>query len=785
MAAPEIPLVDMCPSCGLAADVSVAEPFSETKCVACGETRRVRRTFDHFEILGELGVGGMSRVFDAVDTSLARRVALKILNRECSQDAARLAQFEREARLTASFSHPHIVKVFSVGRDQNHFYIAMELVPGGSLDDRIRRSGVQSEAEVLALAIELVQGLRAAHTAGLIHRDIKPGNILYAEDGRAKIVDFGLALIQGKDVDESDELWATPFYVPPEKLYGEPDTYRGDMYSLGAAIFHALAGRPPCVKETNSIEELRKIKNFPVHLGPLAPQVSEETCAIIDRLLARKPEHRYRNYDELLEHFEFALKHLRSGGRKQSRHAVWWGRNAPRVAAAAAVLVGLGLSALFFSRQKPSAQGSSGTPLGEISADAENATTTRFLQARQSLLDGHPQQARELFRGIATAPGTRQPTLNWAWFNVGLCELLEGRRDTAREAFQALAQPVSWAATPEAKELSEFFQDVATALTQATPRQSEIARYSGLTVQGVALLPLGLRAWEDGHIELAAEFFSRFREATPPPNLTWIVDYKSLLEPYLADLEAAKTLPVLDENMPIELAREVATRAGKVMSAMRIPRGLKPRLEAELAAFRENLRQREQAALAVRATETARRLEEDMTRIALAMADARPLRSGYRFLQGADSFRNLALTSPAAIQKRDDLVYLWAGAEDFMELLRSEIEANRFSGDIERFGLPPLKGIVTRASRDKWLVRTGTVDQVVDVGMLPPAFLISLAEKFADQTADSDQHYRARENIIAFAKVCQLNGYAKVAGQALANEFRAFGERWSRLSQLN
>src|SRR5690606_28941637 len=125
-----------------------------------------------------------------------------------------------------------------------HFYIAMELVPGGSLEERIEQ-GPLPELEVLRLAIQAAQGLRAAHQAGLIHRDLKPGNILFAEDGSAKLVDFGLALVQGHEVEDDDEIWATPYYVPPEKLEGLPDTFRGDMYSFGATLFHALAGKPP------------------------------------------------------------------------------------------------------------------------------------------------------------------------------------------------------------------------------------------------------------------------------------------------------------------------------------------------------------------------------------------------------------------------------------------------------------------------------------------------------------------------------------------------------------
>jgi serine/threonine protein kinase len=749
---------------------------------------RVRRTFDQFEIVREVGFGGMSRVFEAEDTALGRRVGLKILNRECSRDAARLAQFEREAWLTASFSHPHIVKVFSVGRDQGYFYIAMELVPGGSLDDRIQSGGAQPEGEVLSLAVELVQGLRAAQAAGLIHRDIKPGNILYANDGTAKIVDFGLALIQGKDVDESEELWATPFYVPPEKLYGEPDTYRGDMYSLGASLFHALAGRPPCGKDTNSIEALRKIKSFPVHLGPIAPQVSDETCAIVDRLLARKPEHRYRNYDELLEHFEFARKRLKERATQHhSKRALWWQRHAAQVGAAAAVVIGLVLGAIFLGGQRHESKAEkSPAGMGASSQASEQATTTKFFDARQSLLEGNFAKAHLMFEEIASAASTRQPTLSWAWFNAGVAALLQGDRATASRAFAALANQSGWATTPEDTELTRFFSDASRWLANsATISLDLIEDLSGPTVRSAALLPLGLVLWDEGRSDDAAEFFQRFREAMPPASAAWIESYKSLLDPYLADLETARRLPLMDERVPLKQAIDNAQRAETMIAGMRVPRGLKPRLAARLKDFRSALNRREKEEVVAREAEMSRLAQQEMERIDAAAAQVRTLRSGYRFQQGVDALSAFEARTPSARQRRDDLVYLWRSAEEFMKQLGEDVQNSRFTGEIDRFAAPPLKGTVTRTQRDKWIVRVGANDQVIEVGTVAPACLVSLAENFAEQTADSDQYYRRRENIVAFAKLCDLNDYARIAGQALMRESRDFRERWPRLAQLN
>ena len=192
-------------------DVTAFEPYSKVVCPHCGQTARVRRKFDHFVISKQIGEGGMSRVFESADQLLGRKAALKILNRHYSRDGARMAQFEREAQLTAAVTHPNVVKVYSVGRDQGNFYIAMELVAGGSLDQRIADKGHLDEREALRVGRAVAEGLRAAYREGLIHRDVKPANILFTEDDTPKIVDFGLALFHERDVDDSGEIWATPY----------------------------------------------------------------------------------------------------------------------------------------------------------------------------------------------------------------------------------------------------------------------------------------------------------------------------------------------------------------------------------------------------------------------------------------------------------------------------------------------------------------------------------------------------------------------------------------------
>ena len=164
----------------------------------------------------------------------------------------------------------------------------MELVDHGSLDDLMAQTPRVPEAQVLATGIQVAKGLQAAHQKGLIHRDVKPANILFADAQTAKIGDFGLAVVAEQKAEAQQEIWGTPYYVAPERLNNEPEDLRSDIYSLGATLFHALAGRPPIEGESTSATELRRLKSTPPDLRRVAPDVSRETARVISRMLARE-----------------------------------------------------------------------------------------------------------------------------------------------------------------------------------------------------------------------------------------------------------------------------------------------------------------------------------------------------------------------------------------------------------------------------------------------------------------------------------------------------------------
>ena len=266
-----------------------------------------------------LGVGGMGTVYKARDMQLERFVALKLLRKDLSSDADHDAQLQQEARIAASVNHPNVVQIFGLGTDHGQFYVVMELIDHGSLDDLIESQGPLPEHQVLDIGIQIARGLRAAHRKGLIHRDVKPANILFVDEQAAKIGDFGLAAFATQDPQNESVIWGTPVYVAPERLCNQPEDVRSDIYSFGATLFHAVAGKTPIESSTSSATELYELKQHPSDLRAIAPKVSGSTARVLQRMIAADPNERFSSYDELLTELDAARRALEIGdARRQS-----------------------------------------------------------------------------------------------------------------------------------------------------------------------------------------------------------------------------------------------------------------------------------------------------------------------------------------------------------------------------------------------------------------------------------------------------------------------------------
>src|SRR5579862_4281568 len=312
-----------CHACGAILDLTGQTGFMHVECKHCGAASIVPLQFGDFLLLNTIGIGGTGTVYKAIDLPLNRYLALKILSRKLSGDPAFIASFSQEARAAASVNHPNVAQIYSFGELDGWRYLAMELCDRGSLDDRITKLGRLPEPEVLSIGQQIASALRAAWQRGLLHHDVKPGNILFNEDGVPKIVDFGLARVEGSaaEVDPAqtpERVWGTPYYVSPEKLRGKPEDVRGDIYSLGATLFHALTGSPP--------SDAAVTTQPPVSLETHEAGVHEPTIRVIARMLAKDPDERYGSYDEVIQDLteaREALKTMQEGRLGGKRRSIW------------------------------------------------------------------------------------------------------------------------------------------------------------------------------------------------------------------------------------------------------------------------------------------------------------------------------------------------------------------------------------------------------------------------------------------------------------------------------
>ncbi len=256
-----------------------------------------------YKLLKELARGGMGAVYLAVDVGLNRQVALKVMNKDLIQDHDALVRFQREARATASVVHPNIAMVYLVGSaDDGSPFLAMEYVEGGTLEGLIHRKVQLPLSRIADMMIQCCEALSAAHKKAIIHRDIKPGNIMLTNDGTVKIVDFGLAKMIHEDSYRTvaGTVMGTPRYMAPEQTQGREVDYRADIYSLGATFYHLLAGRPP-FDGANPTQIMMKHVTAPVvPMRNINPEVPIEFDDVIRRCLLKDPNGRHLDYLDLI-----------------------------------------------------------------------------------------------------------------------------------------------------------------------------------------------------------------------------------------------------------------------------------------------------------------------------------------------------------------------------------------------------------------------------------------------------------------------------------------------------
>jgi serine/threonine-protein kinase len=255
-----------------------------------------------------IGAGGMSTVYRAVDRTLERDVAIKLMHREIATDSDQLERFRREARAVAQLSHPNIVGVIDAGEDEGRPYIVFEYVDGETLKDRIRRNGRLPIDEALAYAIEISRALGCAHAQLIVHRDVKPQNVLIDPEGSAKVTDFGIARsLEEEGLTADGRVLGTTDYVSPEQALGHAVTGQSDLYSLGIVLYEMLTGEVPFRGENQVAVAMKHVREAVPDAQARRPQASAQTAALVEGLTAKDLDRRYNTAQEVEVDLEDAL----------------------------------------------------------------------------------------------------------------------------------------------------------------------------------------------------------------------------------------------------------------------------------------------------------------------------------------------------------------------------------------------------------------------------------------------------------------------------------------------
>jgi eukaryotic-like serine/threonine-protein kinase len=265
-----------------------------------------------YRVERELGRGGMAKVFIGTDTVLGRTVAIKLLAPQFADDDGFVERFRREAQAAARIGHPHIVSVFDTGSDEGVHYIVMEYVEGRTLADFLAGGGRIMPDRAIDIAEDVLTALEAAHAQGVIHRDIKPGNIMINPKGEVKVTDFGIARVTttADTVAQTAAILGTASYLSPEQAQGQPVDGRSDIYSLGCVLYEMVAGRPPFLGDSPVAVASKQVLEQPIPPSKLNGDVTPELDAVILRALAKNPANRYQSAEEMRADLDRAKRGL-------------------------------------------------------------------------------------------------------------------------------------------------------------------------------------------------------------------------------------------------------------------------------------------------------------------------------------------------------------------------------------------------------------------------------------------------------------------------------------------
>jgi serine/threonine-protein kinase len=264
------------------------------------EDRLIGSLFDHrYRIVRKLGSGGMAEVYLAEDEELGRKVALKMLNERHARDDQFVERFKREARNAAALNHPHIVRIYDRGQAEGTYYIAMEYLDGQTLKELLVRKGPTPPLTAIKFAREILSALAEAHRHEIVHRDIKPHNVIVSPDWNVKVTDFGIARSGASQMTEAGSIVGTAQYLSPEQARGKPVDQRSDLYSLGIVMYEMLTGKVPFTGDAAVEIAMKHLDTIPDPPSKWRPEVSHDLDAVVMRALAKDPADRYPSAEEM------------------------------------------------------------------------------------------------------------------------------------------------------------------------------------------------------------------------------------------------------------------------------------------------------------------------------------------------------------------------------------------------------------------------------------------------------------------------------------------------------
>src|SRR3954469_6052960 len=252
-----------------------------------------------YKVIRRLGSGGMANVYLAEDQELGRRIAIKILNDRHAHDEQFVERFRREAKSAAGLSHPNVVSIYDRGEAEGSYYIAMEYLDGRSLKELIVSRGPAPITVAVEYARQILQALRFAHRHGIVHRDIKPHNVLVDAEGRVKVTDFGIARAGASQMTEAGSIVGTAQYLSPEQARGTSVDQRSDVYSLGIVLYELLTGTLPFNGDTPVEIAMKHLSTLPEPPSVKRPEIPRDLDLIVMRALAKDPSDRYQNAEEM------------------------------------------------------------------------------------------------------------------------------------------------------------------------------------------------------------------------------------------------------------------------------------------------------------------------------------------------------------------------------------------------------------------------------------------------------------------------------------------------------